>query len=48
VVNLCVFSDGSAIDEWGIAYYADDVVRGIDLTDVFRFDQEAVPDMFQP
>jgi putative hemolysin len=46
VVNLCVFPDGSAIDAWGIAYYSDDVVRGIDLTEVFRFDRDAVPDIF--
>jgi hypothetical protein len=40
------FPDGSAIDAWGIAYYSDGVARGIDLTEVFRFDQDAVPDIF--
>jgi hypothetical protein len=46
VVNLCVFPDGSAIDAWGITYYSDGTVRGIDLTEVFRFDQDEVPDIF--
>lgn len=30
-VAMCVFPDGSMIDEWGIAYYAAGVVRGADL-----------------
>lgn len=47
VVNLCVFADGSAIDEWGIAYYTDGTARGIDLTEVFRFDPDEVPPMFE-
>jgi putative hemolysin len=47
VVNLCVFADGSAIDEWGIAYYSDGTARGIDLTEVFRFDPSDVPPMFE-
>jgi hypothetical protein len=47
VVQMCVFPDGPAIDAWGIAYYSDDVVRGIDLAEVFRFDQQDVPDMFR-
>jgi putative hemolysin len=47
VVNLCVFPDGSAIDEWGIAYYTDGTARGIDLTEVFRFDPDDVPPMFE-
>lgn len=46
VVNMCVFADGSAIDEWGIAYYSEGVVRGIDLDEVFRFDPADVPAMF--
>ncbi len=35
VVALCVFADGSAIDEWGIAYYAAGTVRGADLAPLF-------------
>jgi hypothetical protein len=46
MVQLCVFPERSAIDAWGIAYYGDDVARGTDLTEVFRFDQTAVPDIF--
>lgn len=42
----CYFADGSFIDEWGIAYYAGDVVRGIDLTSVFAFDQSDLPPVF--
>lgn len=48
VVNLCMFPDGSAIDEWGIAYYTDGTTRGIDLTEVFRFDTSDLPPMFVP
>jgi len=46
VVDLCVFADGSAIDEWGITYYAGDVVRGADLAPLFRFDHDVVPRIF--
>lgn len=46
VVNLCVFPDGSAIDEWGIAYYSEGVARGVDLSELFRFDISDVPPMF--
>ena len=28
VVAMCVFPDGSTIDEWGLAYHSDDVVPG--------------------
>jgi putative hemolysin len=31
VVAMCVFADGSAIEEWGITYYAAGTVRGADL-----------------
>jgi putative hemolysin len=48
VVDLCVFPDGSAIDEWGITYYAGGVVRGTDLAPLFRFDQDVVPQLFPP
>ena len=46
VVAACVFPDRSFIDEWGIAYYGGDVVRGIDLATVFRFDQANLPPVF--
>lgn len=45
VFGACVFADGSFIDEWGIAYGAAGEVRGKDLTEVFRFDQENLPDI---
>ena len=47
VVNLCVFPDGSFIDDWGITYYAGGVVRGIDLKAVFRYQPTTLPAMFQ-
>jgi len=47
VVNLCVFPDGSFIDDWGITYYAGGVVRGIDLKPVFRYQPATLPPMFQ-
>ena len=46
VLAMCVFPDGSAIDEWGIAYYADGTVRGADLAPLFRWDPEDVPPIF--
>ena len=46
VVAMCVFPDGSTIDEWGIAYYSGDVVRGADLAPLFRADTAAFPPIF--
>lgn len=46
VVNLCVFADGSAIDEWGIAYYSEGAIRGADLAPLFRFDATTVSTLF--
>ena len=43
---MCVFPDGSAIDEWGIAYYASGVIRGVDLAPLFRSDVEDYPPIF--
>ncbi|ACV80369.1 hypothetical protein Namu_4079 [Nakamurella multipartita DSM 44233] len=37
VVSLCVFPDGSFIDEWGLAYHSAGEVRGQDLTTVMRY-----------
>lgn len=34
--NMCMFADGSAIDEWGLAYHTMGVVRGADLEHKFR------------
>lgn len=38
-ISLCVFPDLSVIDSWGITYYSDDVIRGADLNDLFRFEE---------
>ncbi|WP_353815093.1 DUF333 domain-containing protein [Agromyces sp. SYSU T00266] len=46
VVAPCTFADGSFIDEWGIAYYAEGTVRGIDLSSVFTFDRSTLPEVF--
>jgi len=37
VMDLCVFADRSAIDAFGILYYADDTIRGADLSTKFRY-----------
>jgi hypothetical protein len=37
VMDMCFFADGSAIDEFGIFYYANDVVRGADLAPLFAY-----------
>lgn len=46
VVSACVFADGSFIDEWAIAYYSADTVRGTDLTTHFGFDPTEIPDIY--
>ena len=37
VVAMCVFPDGSMIDEWGLAYHSDGTIQGIDLTHEFVY-----------
>lgn len=37
VMSLCVFADMSAIDEFGIWYYANGTVRGADLAPILRY-----------
>jgi putative hemolysin len=46
VVALCVFPDGSAIDDWGIAYHSGGTVRGADLAGLFRTDISQMPPIF--
>lgn len=46
VVLPCVFADRSLIDAWGIAYYATATIHGVDLSTVFRFDQDDVPSLY--
>jgi hypothetical protein len=46
-VALCVFADESFIDEFGIFYYADDTVRGIDLATVMRYQPRRLPGVFR-
>lgn len=46
VFTPCVFADQSFIEEWGIAYYSDGTVRGIDLATVFNFDPSDIPSVF--
>lgn len=46
IVNMCVFPDGSAIDSWGLAYKANGVVRGQDLTKLVRYQPATLPNVF--
>jgi putative hemolysin len=46
VVAMCVFPDGSMIDEWGIAYISAGEVRGADLSSLFRSATETYPPFF--
>jgi putative hemolysin len=47
VVSLCVFPDGSFIDEWGLAYHSAGDIRGKDLTTVMRYQPSgALPPIF--
>jgi hypothetical protein len=49
VMDLCVFADGSAIDEFGIWYYANGTVRGADLAPLFRYQPgpEGLPALYE-
>jgi hypothetical protein len=48
VMNLCVFADMSAIDEFGIWYYAAGTVRGADLAPIMRYQPgDQLPAMFE-
>lgn len=33
---MCVFADQSMIDEWGLLYHLQDVMRGADLKDKWK------------
>jgi hypothetical protein len=37
VLEACIFPDMSSIDSWGLTYYAEGIIRGIDLTTVLRY-----------
>ena len=47
VVDLCVFADRSAIDDFGIFYAPSGDVRGVDLSTVMRYQPDGdMPDAF--
>ncbi|MBX3030578.1 MAG: DUF333 domain-containing protein [Chloroflexi bacterium] len=37
VIAMCVFPDGSMLDEWGLAYHSDGTIRGVDLEPLFVY-----------
>jgi hypothetical protein len=37
VLEACIFPDLSSIDSWGLAYHANGIVRGIDLSTVLKY-----------
>jgi hypothetical protein len=37
VLEACIFPDMSSIDSWGLAYYSNGDIRGIDLSTVLRY-----------
>lgn len=48
VMSLCVFADGSAIDEFGLWYHANDIVRGANLAPLFAYQPGGqLPAVFQ-
>ena len=48
VMDMCFFADGSAIDEFGIFYYANDTIRGADLAPILRYQPgDRLPAMFE-
>ena len=45
---MCFFADGSAIDEFGIFYYANDAVRGADLAPLLAYQPgDKLPAVFE-
>ncbi len=47
VANMCVFPDGSMIDDWGLAYHSDGTVRGADLALMFVYQPgKDLPEIF--
>jgi hypothetical protein len=46
IITPCVFADQSFIEEWGIAYYSDGIIRGTDLAPLFRFSASDAPSIF--
>jgi putative hemolysin len=40
VAAMCVFADGSMLDSFGLFYHSADIVRGADLTTLFRWQPE--------
>jgi putative hemolysin len=46
VVAMCVFPDGSMIDEWGIAYLSAGEVRGADLSSLLGSAETVYPPFF--
>jgi hypothetical protein len=48
VMDMCFFADGSAIDAFGIFYYANEAIRGADLAPLFRYQPDGkLPAMFE-
>jgi putative hemolysin len=46
VMAMCVFADGSMIDEWGLTYHSDGAIRGADLSAILRYQPETLPAVF--
>jgi putative hemolysin len=36
ILAMCVFADGSMIEEWGLTYHSNGAIRGIDLDPILR------------
>jgi hypothetical protein len=46
-VDLCIFADRSAIDDFGLFYASDGTYRGVDLASVMRYQPDGdMPDVF--
>ncbi|MFN8521125.1 MAG: hypothetical protein U0667_17445 [Chloroflexota bacterium] len=46
IIAMCLFADGSAIDEWGITYHAAGTIRGADLEPLFAWAGPERPHIF--
>ena len=40
IMAMCVFADGSMVEEWGITYHTTGAIRGADLGQILRYSPE--------
>jgi putative hemolysin len=46
VLAMCVFADGSMIDDWGVTYHTNGAIRGADLAPLLRYQPDTLPTIY--